>query len=245
MAIAWETATSADITLPNTGAVQNVAFDAGSGSDRFMAAACGYRNAQNHAIDAMTYNGTSMTAFGAAVEATQAYQRMFYLAAPASGSNTLGVDPSGTLGTMPAVVSAMSFNGVDQATPFDGYGTANGADTSVELDITSAVGDVAFLMFTARTSSGTSSAPTSSSYTERFDNVSSDGQGTCGGGEAAGAATVQFRAAITASISVTSWVAMGANLNAAAGGGGGGAAKRLIGGNLINRSILVGGRLAA
>lgn len=221
MAIAYltpSTAASFDITLPNNGAVQNVTFDGGSGSDRFLVAACGYRQGSAHTIDAMTFNAISMTAFGAAVIATQCYQRMFYLVNPASGSQTLGVDPAGTLGTSPAVVSAMVFSGVDQTTPFDGYTTANGADTSVELDVTSASGDMAFLMFTARTSGGTSSAPTSSSYTERYDNVGSDGQATCGGGEAAGAATVQFRASITASISVTSWVAMGANMNAASAG---------------------------
>jgi hypothetical protein len=196
----------------------------------------------------MTLNSVSMSALGAQLSGNGAAQRIFGLATAAAdlSSVSLSAGFTGGVGTQTGVLSHQTYSGVDQSSSTDGYNPNSGSSGGATLAVSSAVGDVAAWFALFRGFSGDSVNVGSSSYTERVDNLSGTGGAlvVVGGGEAAGAATVNFSASLSGGAS-NGWAAQGINLNVAAGGGGGGSSKRLIGGNLINRSIVLRGRLAA
>lgn len=208
------TAASFDVTLPADGSPVSVTIDLGTGNNRFLRVAVGFRNNNNHTIDGITIAGDALTAFGVAVVATQCFQQMFYRAVTATGEQTLEINPSTGLGATAAIVSFLVSDAVDvSGTPFDGYVTANGTDTTADVTVASEAGDEPFVMYTVRAATPTASAPTN--YTERYENV--NGNLMSSGGEGVGAASVAFTGTVTSS-GVNAWVAMGANLNAAVGG---------------------------
>jgi len=216
----YVTAGSLDITLPSSGAAVDNAVDSGTGSDRIMIIFVSYRNSAAQTITSVSYGGSAATAFGAAVVSAQMTGYLYYLLAPATGSNTLSVDPSTSAGATLASVSWMVFSDVDQTTPYDGYTTGTGTDTNGELTVTSETGDTPFFTMGWRGGGATGGTPTN--YTERFDNTFQSGAQMVMGGEGTGAASVSFVGTVDGEFANTGWVTLGANLNAVAGGGGGG-----------------------
>lgn len=214
--VAPSTAASFDVTLPANNAQQDVTYGTGTGDDLFMIIHVTFRQATGHTISdtGVVYAGVTATPFGAAVIQNQAYNRLFYIENPTTGSNTLSITSSdGQISSTAAVVSVLVYSDVDvDGTPYDGYTTGTGSDTSAELTVTSAVGDTPFFVAGFRQGGHTAMAPTN--YTERFDNV--NGAALAGGGEGTGAASVAFTGTVSGGFSVEGWVSMGANLNAAA-----------------------------
>lgn len=215
------TAPSFDVVFPASGAHGGVTVDGGNASDKYFVAACGFRDANGHAITGMTLNGVAMTALGVAVSGNGAYLRLFGLATGSGnmGSVSLVATVSGGVGTQDGVISFMVFSGVAQTSSLDGYNPNSNTTGGASLAITSATGDVAFWFVNFRGFSGDSVNVGSSSYTERVDNLNGTGGSlvVMGGGEAAGAATVNFSAALSGGTS-NGWAAAGANLNVAAAG---------------------------
>jgi len=207
---------SFDFTLPVDNSPVDSTFDSGStGSNRFMVIHVTYRNASAHVIpdNGVIYAGVTATPFGAAVVNSQTYSKAFYILSPATGSNTLRVDPTTGVGTQAAAVSAYVYSDVDQVTPFDGYVTNTGVDDTGELTVTSAVGDTPIFLMGWRGGGATSGTPTN--YTERVDNIFGTGANITLGGDGVGDSSVNFVGTVDGEFSSTGWVTMGANLNSA------------------------------
>lgn len=207
------TAASFDVTFA-VGAGNGVTaeFDAGTESDRLLIIHVLWNGSSAHALGdtSVTYDGIALTPFGATVNEQNSANRLYYLTAPASGTNTISVDPTdGAGGSVLAVISAYVYEGVDQSAPFDGYITSTGVDTTAELTVTSASGDTPFFAAGWRMTGHTAVTP--SNYTERVDNVNSNM--ITGGGEGSGAASVDFTGTVTGGFAINGWVSMGANLN--------------------------------
>ena len=208
------TSGSFDITLPADNSAVDSTFDSGStGSNRFMIIHVTYRNASAHVIpdNGVIYAGVTATPFGAEVISANAYSKTFYIIAPATGSNTLRVDPTTGVGVQAAAVSAYIYESVDQTTPFDGYVTNTGVDDTGELTVASAVGDTPIFLMGWRGGGATGGTP--SNYTERVDNIFGTGANITLGGEGTGAASINFVGTVDGEFSNVGWVTMGMNLN--------------------------------
>lgn len=214
--VAPSTAASFDVTLPANNAQQDVTYGTGTGDNLFMIVHVTYRQATGHTIpdDGIVYAGVTATPFGVAVIQNQAYNRLFYIKSPTTGSNTLSITSAdGQISSTAAVVSVLVYSGVDQDTSYDGYITGTGSDASAELTVTSEEGDTPFYVVGFREGGYTAISPTN--YTERFDNV--NGASLAGGGEGTGAASVAFVGTATGGFSIEGWVSMGANLQPSSG----------------------------
>ena len=127
------------------------------------------------------------------------------------------------------ILEIVSTYDTDQTTPDDGADEAEGSGTAAQNTVTSATGDLA-LAFAA--SSGSSTFAPADTESEILDTASRGAAYTL-----AGAATVSFDITLGTS---RAWVVVGLNLNAVAAAG---VVGPLIGGRLVNNSMLVGGRL--
>jgi len=213
MAISYTTSASWSATFVAAGTAVSNAFDAGSAANRVLLVFVAWNGGTGHTIDSVTYNGVTVTAAGAAVTSGARCQ-LFVLAGPASGSNTLTVDPSTGASDSPALIIAQVYDGVDQTTATDGYTSNTGSDAGAPFDatvtVTSATGDHVAVFFGERS---TSTTCTATGYTERQDvNGTSI---TASGGDQAGAASVATTCTFAAG--PITFTAMGINMNAAAG----------------------------
>lgn len=237
MAIAYETALAgAAVTFPDGGGSQTQTFDAGTGANRVLLVAVAYRDKDGMSISAVTYNGVSMTSAGTAPTngTDNCALHLWYLAGPASGSNTIQVTSSGNSGSSQGQISAWVANGVDQTTPVSNYSSNFGSGSSANIvssvTITSETNDVvAVFHATWNVSSNVTATPTN--FTERIDGTTSAGLST-EAGDAAGAASVATSATWSNGAFTVSWCAVGVSVNPAASGatplvGGGATAGRL------------------
>lgn len=167
---------STDVTFNVAGDAQNITFDAGTDADRFLWVTISWDGAGAHTIgdSAVTYNGVAMTALGATLSGTNHRVRSYGLIAPATGSNTLSVDPSGGADIRNAVVSAHCLSNVDQTTAYENYNSALGTDASnpytSAVTITSSATDrLVAVAHSVRATSVTGG--TATGFTERTDNV--------------------------------------------------------------------------
>ena len=216
MAIAFVAAASEDATLDTSGTAVTFSFDAGSTDNRLMAIRVTWRDVGGHTIGdtAVTFNGVALTPAGASISGTACRGRLWYLHGPASGSNTVSVDPSTGSAEALATIDVYVYDGVDSGTPIDNYNSAVGTDSTGELTVTSEAGDVPLFTIGMRGSVPVSIAATN--YTERFsDNINS--QIMSDGGDGVGDTSVAFVGTIVAT-SVSGWITAGFNMNAAAGG---------------------------
>ena len=180
-----------------------------SGADRWLAVGCVYSDSLTYT--SATYAGVSM---GAAIINSLAESRKLIawaMVAPALGTNTVEVTWSD--GNREPYCQAISFSGVDQATPYDAIPAAGtGFGTSSTINITSAAGDM--VLQWAITSGGITGWTAGAGETEIHQAI--------GGGAAhnlltsyeAGAASVTMSSSWTNS---TSWRVFGMNLNASSG----------------------------
>ena len=88
-----------------------------------------------------TYNGVTMSSAGKVYSdnQTDGYVEMFYLAAPATGSNTVAVTCSVA---KDLTGGSVSFTGVDQSTPVTNATTVFGNGTAPSVSVTSAAGNM-------------------------------------------------------------------------------------------------------
>lgn len=204
---------STDATYATTGDAVTFAFDAGSASNRLLGIRSSWRDVGGHTIGdtAVTYNAIALSVAQAQVSGTANRAKMWYIHGPASGSNTVSVDPSTGSAEALATIDCYVYDNVDSGTPIDNVTNAQGTDTTAELTQTSAAGDTPLFTVGMRGSAPVSIAPTL--YTGRLDNVNS--QVMSGGGEGTGDTSVAFVGTITAT-TVSGWITIGFNMNAAA-----------------------------
>jgi len=143
----------------------------------------------------VTYNSVSMTSAGKvhSNNQTAGFVEMFYLARPAGGSHTVQVNTSGGL-PYSVVGGSVSFTGVDQSTPVRNVTTNISSGTSISVNVSSAVGNMAV------DAVANGSEVTSSTQTQRWLNnyTPSSAAGNGAQSTAAGAASVTMGYNITA-----------------------------------------------
>lgn len=206
---------STDATFDASGTAVTFSFDAGTDADRFLLISVSWDGASGHTLgdSAVTYNSVALTALGATTSQSSARKRTYGLIAPATGSNTVSVDPSGGIGSEDAIIEVYCYSGVDQTTPYDGYATANATDGSAPYEsavtVTSATGDLVWVSHMVR--AGSVTGGTSTGFTERLDNVASNIGAVSG--DQTGAASVVTSVAWAGVVSID-YIAHGANLNA-------------------------------
>lgn len=225
MAATFETSLApVAVTFLQAGETETVAFNAGTGANRVLIVAVLWREEAN-SISGVTYNGVALTSLGAKVtESAIISAQLWRLAGPASGSNNIQVTMGSGNNDSAGLISAWVANGVDQATPTDGYTTNQGNTTTAgatsSVTVTSQTDDRVAVFMCARNDTDNDTA-TPTNYTERQD--ANDGGGRMMElGDAAGAASVAASALWTNGAGENfSWIALGVNVNADGGGGGG------------------------
>jgi hypothetical protein len=107
----------------------NFTFDSGSGTDRILICQLYWQSAAT--ISSMTYNSASFsTGISPLTLAFNERHALYYLLAPASGSNTLAVSFSTST---PYACFLTVFNGVDQSSPIGATRTETGLETGTTI----------------------------------------------------------------------------------------------------------------
>lgn len=169
MAISYLNSGSGTWSFASTG---SFAFDAGSADDRVLIVFVAGDRGGATTISSATYNGVAMTAHtGFTSGATGFDGRLFYLAGPASGSNTVQVTLSDA--NIKGGILAIAYSGVDQTTPLENLTNVNpGSFGHPTATVSSETGDlVGFLCAHNFRASVTPTAPA----TERFDALTTAG----------------------------------------------------------------------
>lgn len=114
-----------------------------SGSNRLLVVGAAIGASDDTGITATaTYNGTSMTSAGLvhSNNSTDGYVQIFYLAAPATGANTVAITITG--GSVDIEAGSISFTGTDQSTPLANTTTNAGSGTTASVSITNSSGNM-------------------------------------------------------------------------------------------------------
>ena len=166
MAIAFDAATN---TVSDTSAT--VTFNhTTSGTDRLLVVPCAsLNNGSLDAVTGVTYNGVSLTRLGSPLQvgAFNWIIYLYYLANPASGTNSVVVTRNTTTGE--GYGAAISYTGVDQASPIGASTNASGVPGPITTTLSSTV-DNAWFFVTNANADGSPSASTNS--TARVNNNS-------------------------------------------------------------------------
>ena len=199
------------------GTALNGTVDTGAaGAGNRVLDVCFMMRGRAQSVDSVTYNSVAMTSLGALVNQgpDNVVGQVFRLVAPATGSNTLTMDPSTANSTYGIEMGWWVGDGVDQATP-DSYmtpvqGGNSLGSTAVGMTVTGATGDRALVFCGIRnTTAGYTATPTN--YTEQWDqNV---GASLClAFGDADGAASVATTTTWTDGATATNYIAFGINV---------------------------------
>lgn len=112
-----------------------------SGSDRVMIIGISYYH-YGTTISAVTYNAVAATLIpSASVDNGDYHVRMYYLIAPATGSNTVSVSVSSNLYGIG--VGVVTFTGAHQTTPYGIPATATGNSTTPTVDVLAGADEIA------------------------------------------------------------------------------------------------------
>ena len=157
-----------------------------SGTDRLMLVGVSM-HFDNGSVTALTYNGVSLSFVGARADAlARSRVEIWAMVAPPTGTHSLAVTfASGRAG----VVGAMTFTGVNQATPYGAFSSAQGNSATASLTgVASAAGE--FVFGVVNHHQGTALTPTGTGQNEYWDRVAENANG--GGTLQAGAASVNL-----------------------------------------------------
>lgn len=161
-------------------------------------------------VSGVTYNGVAMTFIGRrhSNDSNTGYAELWVLVNPDTGANTVSVTFSSLDGTDAVCeIGSVSFTGVDQVTPYDGYTDSVGTGTSTSITVTSKTGDMVLGSVVA---GGTLASPTQTSrWLANINTASAGGNG--GQSTAPGAPSVDVGYAIPGG---DFWVMLGVNVRA-------------------------------
>ena len=125
-------------------------------------------------INNVTYGGVALTPAGAAVNNGNRVSQIFYLIAPATGTNNVVVTLNISGGTIGTVAGAATFTGADQTTPIRTYATNSGNSASAFVNVASNANDM--VMDTLAVFSGTTATSSSTAQAQQWA-LSSGGSG--------------------------------------------------------------------
>jgi uncharacterized repeat protein (TIGR01451 family) len=118
-------------------------------------------------VNSVTYGGVGLQQAGAAITNSNRLSQIFYLVAPATGTNnvvvTLSIGGGGTIGT---VAGATTFAGADQSTPIRTYVTNSGNSANAFVNVASSLNDM--VMDTLSLFSGTTAATSSTAQVQQW-----------------------------------------------------------------------------
>src|SRR5207244_11144177 len=110
-----------------------------SGTNNVLVVGVSWANITTRTVTSVTYGVQTMTSAGSAVNAGNAGAEIFYLVAPAVGSNTVSVTLSGSANSL--VGGAVTLTGVNQTTPLGTFASATGSSTTPSVTVTSNTGE--------------------------------------------------------------------------------------------------------
>src|SRR5437899_967627 len=110
-----------------------------SGTNKVLVVGVSWANITTRTVTSVTYAGQTMTSAGSAVNANNAGAEIFYLVAPAAGSNTVSVTLSGSANSL--VGGAVTLTGVNQTTPLGTFASATSSSTTPSVNATSNAGE--------------------------------------------------------------------------------------------------------
>lgn len=212
------------VAYPSGNSTQTVSsLPTGSGGGRTAFVAVSFTSFTGHTLPATITLGTvTLSALGATVTSGNVGMRSYAAdVATISGNQTLSVDMGGSGPSAGILRIAVHIEDGTDGT-WDGYANASGAnaasDTTTELAITSATGDVVVAFHAGEEFGTTYTAATLTGVTETAQDLS-DSAIQCVLGSGAGSATVNTTGDFTpASFFGIRWVSMGLSFNADAGG---------------------------
>lgn len=211
MAIAYDTNTAPARTIGTSHTFSHTC----SGSDRLLVVMGQDTSGGTSTVTGVTYNGVAMTKIAGAQVPSDRQITMWYLVAPATGTNDVVVTSSTSQNLR---FHSISYTGVDQTTPTDGSNTNTSSGTSISTTITTTVDNCWMVMFAKDNSGGktytTSTGDTIRENTDAAGHVSAD---TGGAITPAGSNTMTLDAGVSVNKG-----AIGMAISPATGGGGGG-----------------------
>src|SRR2546426_3514810 len=132
--------TAGEVSSSQTGGTSTTTWaHTTSGTNRVLVVGVSWANSITRTVTSVTYNNVAMTSAGAAVNAGNAGAEIFYLVAPAVGSNTVTVTLSGSANSL--VGGAVTLTGVNQTTPLGMFASATGSSTTPSVTVTSNTGE--------------------------------------------------------------------------------------------------------
>lgn len=181
-----------------------------SGSNRLLVVSVSMGNSPDTSITtSVTYNGVSMTSLTAPVHGnsgTAGYVQLFYLVAPATGTNTVAVTVSTSVDAITG--GSVSFTGVNQSTPLNGTTTNTGTGTSASVSVTTNTNDM--IVDGICCGNGFNTGSTQTNRWLRFnDSNTSAGSGAQSTATGSGSVTMGY------SINTDDWGIIGTNVSAA------------------------------
>ena len=103
------------------------------GSDRIIVVAVAWEPKAGVSLVGVTYAGDALTEIRIDISGNKSASSLYYKVDPQTGPNTVSIDFSGSA---KGSFGALSFTGVDQATPIDAHNGASGAGTTQTVDVT-------------------------------------------------------------------------------------------------------------
>lgn len=129
MAIAYDNS-NFGIFTDHASTTDTISLSVGSGSDRILFVTVSIYNGTPTTVSGITYAGVSMTQINTQLFSTNYRQYLFYLVAPATGSNNIVVTyPNSTYQTRTSI-AAVSYSGASQTSQPDSYNSATNASTT-------------------------------------------------------------------------------------------------------------------
>jgi hypothetical protein len=187
-----------------------------SGSDRLMLVGVSIGNENLEFVSSVTYNGTALTKIGANVNSDDARTEIWCLTAPDTGTHNVVVTFNQVL-QYAAAAGAMTFTGVDQATPTGTYAYNTGTDDNeINVTVPSAANEVVFGVI----ANENNSVITDAGQTERW-NYLVHANLSAAGVTKAGASSVIMNWTRIPSGEGTYWATAGVSIKPSCSGGGG------------------------
>lgn len=151
MAIAYDSGTNSTMASGTTVTFSHTC----SGTDRILFVGAWSRGTD---VSGVTYNGVSMTACGTGINIGPDGDRfrMYYLVAPATGTNSVVV--TGNSGAALVAGTSVSYTGASQTGQPDGYFTTTGSGSSYTGTITTTADNSWAVMMVRTVTTGTSTA---------------------------------------------------------------------------------------
>src|SRR5437899_4287912 len=132
--------TAGEVSSSQTGGTSTTTWaHTTSGTNNVLVVGVSWANIITRTVTSVTYAGQTMTSAGSAVNAGNTGAEIFYLVAPAVGSNTVIVTLSGAANSL--VGGAVTLTGVNQTTPLGIFASATGTSVTPSVTVTINTGE--------------------------------------------------------------------------------------------------------